>query len=80
MKTYKIVINDVEVTVEQLARAYASIDGKAKEFDAGKAKVQRYEEDYDGHYEGYITEMEEILKRASNYQRTLMWFREGFKS
>ena len=50
-------------TVEDMARAWASIDGKRDQFDANKDA-----EDYgDGHYEGYLTETEEMLKRAVKY-------------
>ncbi len=52
-------------TLEDLARAYASIDGKRDYFDAGKGKSVWYDET--GHYAGYMAEMEAILKRATQY-------------
>ena len=48
--------------VENIARAWASIDGKADFFDRGKA-----DPDYDndmGYYMGYIEETKELLKRS----------------
>jgi len=48
----------VEITVEDLARAWASIDGKRAEFAARGD---------DGHYEGYLAEAEEQVKRAISY-------------
>jgi hypothetical protein len=52
-------------TVEDLARAWASIDGRRNEFDAERdvpvgAVVH-------GHYLGYIIETEEVLRRATAY-------------
>lgn len=51
-----------EEIVEKVARAWASIDGKAEQFDKGKADPE-----YDmihGHYMGYIEEAKELLKRS----------------
>lgn len=53
------------VTVEDLARAWASMDGKRDAFDAGRDKS--IQEDKTGHYLGYICETEEILRRATAY-------------
>ena len=53
------------VTVEDIARAWASIDGRRDEFDRGK--VDRDYECEAGHYEGYISEAEEMLRRAWQY-------------
>lgn len=54
-------------TVEDLARAWASIDGKRDSFDAGRNVSEM--EDETGHYAGYVVEAEEILQRATNYAR-----------
>jgi hypothetical protein len=54
-------------TVEDLARAWASMDGHRDEFDAGKDKTVM--EDETGHYAGYMVEMLEIFNRASGYAR-----------
>lgn len=48
----------------RIARAWASIDGKAEFFDA-EAKGMHYDDpEYRGHYEGYMAEARELLKRA----------------
>jgi hypothetical protein len=52
-------------TVEDLARAWASIDGKFDFFDAEKG--MSIDECTHGHYLGYVEEAEEILKRATIY-------------
>lgn len=52
-------------TVEDLARAWASIDGKCEFFDAEKGLS--IDECTHGHYLGYLEEAEEILKRATTY-------------
>ena len=54
-----------EVTIEDLARGYASIDGKRNSFDKGKADHE-YEKKM-GHYLGYLTEMESIIDNAIGY-------------
>lgn len=51
-----------EEIVEKFARAWASMDGKLEEFEKGKADPA-----YDmevGHYMGYMTEAEELIKRS----------------
>ena len=53
------------VTVEDIARAWASIDDRRDEFDRGK--VDKEYEDKAGHYDGYMIETEELLKRAAKY-------------
>lgn len=53
------------VTVEDVARAWASIDGKAVEFDHGKGLS--VSEDKTGHYAGYCHEALELLERATRY-------------
>lgn len=58
----KIVIDDVEVTLEDLARAWASLDGKEGHFDKGKNDP--HYDDYWGHYDGYMIETREVLNRA----------------
>lgn len=72
---------EAELTLEDLARAWASIDGKRDRFDKTKATVmkrgdsliQRVDdialEDLDGTYEGYTVEMHEIIRRANRYAR-----------
>ena len=53
------------VTVEDLARAWASIDGKGTTF-VEERDDPMVESPY-GHYLGYITEAEEMLRRATHY-------------
>lgn len=53
------------VCIEDLARAWASIEGKEGRFDAGKNKSVF--EDKDGTYAGFMVEMEEIIERATRY-------------
>lgn len=55
------------VTVEDLARAWASIDGRRDEFDAGADKSLA--DDETGHFTGYVIETEETITRATNYAR-----------
>ena len=52
-------------TVEDLARAWASIDGKRDAFDEGRDKSVM--EDKTGHYAGYVVETEEAISRAISY-------------
>jgi len=54
-------------TVEDLARAWASIDGKRDQFDEGKGKSVF--DDETGHYAGYCVEAREIIERATKYAR-----------
>lgn len=54
-----------DATVEDLARACASIDGKCEFFDAERG--MSIDECTHGHYLGYLEEAEEILKRATKY-------------
>ena len=52
-------------TVEDLARVWASMDGKREIFDAEKSmSVAEVEE---GAYLGYLSEGEEIILRATDY-------------
>ena len=53
------------VTIEDLARAWASIDGKRDAFDAGR-NISEFE-DKTGHYAGYVVETEEMFMRATTY-------------
>lgn len=48
--------------VERVARAWASMDGKADRFDACKADPLL--DATEGHYQGYIADAEELLHRA----------------
>jgi hypothetical protein len=52
-------------TLEDLARAWASVDGKRDAFDAEKDMLAS--EAIHGHYLGYLVETEEILQRAIQY-------------
>lgn len=54
-------------TVEDLARAWASLDGKRDAFDEGRDKSVM--DDKTGHYAGYVVETEEIVARAVAYAR-----------
>lgn len=54
------------VNVEDIARAWASIDGHRDEFDAERDKSV-FDEGVTGHYAGYIVEAEEMIKRATVY-------------
>jgi uncharacterized protein YuzE len=56
-----------DATVEDLARAWASLDGKRDEFD--KEKGAGASEAVHGHYLGYLADTEEILQRAVKYAR-----------
>ncbi len=54
--------------VEPFARAWASIDGNAQDFDREKglpvSAVFDEGEDFTGHYLGYMEEARELLRRA----------------
>lgn len=52
-------------TIEDIARAWASMDGKRQEFD--NEKHMSVSEAIYGHYLGYICETEEIFRRAIAY-------------
>jgi hypothetical protein len=54
-----------DATVEDMARAWASMDGKEDRFDKGKADPEF--DNTDGTYSGYCVEAREILERAANY-------------
>lgn len=58
-----------EKMIEELARAWASIDGKADKFDACKADPVL--EDDLGHYGGYIAEAQELLRRSPTVSAAL---------
>lgn len=55
------------VTVTDLARAWASIDGKRDQFDIGAASNNIEAEG--GHFVGYVCEAEEMLRRTTKYAR-----------
>jgi hypothetical protein len=59
----EITIDGTLVTVEEVARAWASLDGNRDEFDREKtgAKIVT------GHYEGYIADAEALLQTALRY-------------
>jgi hypothetical protein len=54
-------------TIEDLARAWASLDDAQDEFD--KEKGPGASEAAHGHYLGYLAETEEILRRAVKHAR-----------
>lgn len=65
MRTHADIMRDLStwgVTVEDVARAWASVDGKRDEFDRGKSG-----DDADGHFDGYMIEAEILLDRAVHY-------------
>lgn len=54
-----------DVIVERFARAWASIDGKSEAFDRERGIAPDYDDpEYTGHFEGYMAEARELLKRA----------------
>ena len=53
------------VTIEDLARAWASIEGKRDEFDTGKIDP----DELTGHYGGFVAEAEELVTRAVKYAK-----------
>ena len=55
--------------IEEIARAWASIDGKAKWFDDCKANAGL--DETDGYYGGYIAEAEELLRRCPSVSTAL---------
>lgn len=54
-------------TVEDFARAWASIDGRRDEFDAGRLSDDITA--HGGYYDGYVCETEEAFERATRYAR-----------
>ncbi len=51
--------------VRAFAASWASIDGKMHQFYAEELhEVKPDDPNYTGHYEGYMTEAQELLKRA----------------
>jgi hypothetical protein len=56
---------EARAIVEAVARAWASIDGHADEFDREKDGGLEYEDPaFTGHYEGYMAEAQELLNRS----------------
>jgi hypothetical protein len=54
-----------DVIVERFARAWASIDGKTEAFDRERGGAVDFDDPtYTGHFEGYMAEARELLKRA----------------
>lgn len=53
-------------SIEAIARAWASIDGKLDRFDKCKANISF--DDTDGTYSGYISDTEELMRRAYEYE------------
>jgi hypothetical protein len=49
-------------TMEALADAWASIDGKGDQFRAGKGAAS-FEDEPGGHYSGYMAEAQEMMLR-----------------
>lgn len=61
-----------DVIVERFARAWASMDGKVETFDRERGLGIPDQEDwkdmnFTGHFEGYMAEAAELLKRAGCY-------------
>lgn len=59
---------EAKIAVVDLARAWASIDGKREQFEIGE-----FSHDIEaggGHYAGYMCEAEELLRRATKYAKT----------
>ena len=52
-------------STEALAEAWASIDGKLREFRAGKKAPNTHLEP-GGHYSGYMADAEEMLERLES--------------
>lgn len=60
-----------DVVVERFARAWASIDGKSEAFDRERGAAMDYDDpDYTGHFEGYMEDARELLRRANCYVAT----------
>lgn len=60
-----------EVIVERFARSWASIDGKAEAFDRERGGAVHYDDpSYTGHFDGYMAETVELLRRANCYVAT----------
>lgn len=58
--------------IEELARAWASIDGRADRFDSGKSWAGSQAESPDGGtYDGYIADTEELLRRSPSVAAAL---------
>lgn len=65
---YRLLMDEVvrqNTTVEDIARAWASVDGKRDEFDA--CKIDKTKENEHGYYQGYLCDAEEMLTRAATY-------------
>jgi hypothetical protein len=61
---------DSGVTVNDIARAWASMDRKDEQFDLGKEDAEAGRGDildHGGHYAGYICDARELLRRAIGY-------------
>jgi len=60
-----------DVIVERFARAWASIDGNSEAFDRERGRAMDYDDpEYTGHFDGYMEEARELLKRAGCYVST----------
>lgn len=59
-----------DIYIEELARAWASIDGKVKGFD--RCKMNAEEDLIDGFYSGYIAEAHELLRLSPTVSGTLV--------
>jgi hypothetical protein len=69
----------IAVGVHHLARAWASIDGKRDEFDAGDGAAS-LEDEPGGHFSGYMADTEELVARAITYSRERGEGSEGGKT
>lgn len=52
-----------DVTIEDMARAWASLDGKLDRFNHDKNSP----ETLDGTYSGYCSEVQQMIRRANRY-------------
>jgi hypothetical protein len=65
MSTFLKEVVEAGVTIDDLARALASLDGRRDDYDNGKQSDDLCA--FGGHYAGYLTEMEEVVRRAIGY-------------
>jgi len=56
------------ISTEAVAKAWASIDGRLEGFEECKNNPEA--DEIDGHYSGYLSDAEELLRRANKYQNS----------
>jgi len=61
--------DDEQAVIEALAEAWASIDGRAVKFRQGKTD-QAVEDEF-GHYQGYMAEAAELIRRLEKRGYTI---------